>query len=155
MYSMSRWVFLIAAMTMMATASAFGADVGPEGTWRTTNGKLTVKVAYCGEPRICATIVAMRRPLDKEGKPKVDHENPNPALRSRPVIGLEIMSGMKPDGANRWKGTIYNADDGNSYAATARFEDQTLNVKGCWLFVCKKLHFKRLPDLAAAEPAKK
>jgi uncharacterized protein (DUF2147 family) len=136
-------------------SAAYAADPGPEGIWRTTNGKITVKVSYCGEPKICATIVGLRRPLDKFGKPKVDHENPNPALRSRPVIGLEIMSGMKPDGQDKWKGSIYNADDGNTYAATASFDSDKLLVKGCWTFFCKKLRFARsaepVPAVAKAQ----
>ncbi len=131
---------------LMFASVALAADAGPVGTWRTTNGKITVDVTYCGEPRICAKIVALKKPLDKQGRPKVDHENPDPALRSRPVIGLEIMSGMKPDGQDRWRGSIYNADDGNTYAATASFDNDKMLVKGCWTFFCKKLRFTRLAE---------
>ena len=38
----------------------------------------------------------MAKPLTKKGKPKLDRKNPNEALRSRPVIGLTILTNMKP-----------------------------------------------------------
>jgi uncharacterized protein (DUF2147 family) len=140
---------LAAAIAFSSAAAA--APQGPEGTWRATNGKITVKIEYCDQPKLCATIVALKKPLDKQGNPKLDRENPNPALRSRPVIGLQIMSGMIPESGNRWQGEIYNADDGNTYAATAKFENNRLQVKGCLLFICKKLRFVRVQDVSPTE----
>jgi uncharacterized protein (DUF2147 family) len=79
-----------------------------------SDGKVTVKVATCGE-QLCGKIVALKKPLDKHGRPKVDKENPNPALRKRPVIGLSLLEDMKPSGDGKWEGAIYNPDDGRTY----------------------------------------
>jgi uncharacterized protein (DUF2147 family) len=134
---------LATSMAFAATESVF-ADV--VGTWRLSNGKVTVRVNYCGGKNICATIVGMAKPLNKEGKPKTDKDNPNPALRARPVIGLQVVSGMQPDGDNRWTGTIYNADDGGTYSATAIVEGNRLVIKACALggLACKKRQFARV-----------
>ena len=116
------------------------------GNWRLSNGKITVRVNYCGGKNLCATIIAMAKPLNKEGQPKTDKDNPDPALRSRPVIGLQVVSGMQPDGDNRWKGRIYNADDGGTYDATASVSGNELVIKACALggLACKKRRFARV-----------
>jgi len=50
------------------------------------------------------------------GRPVVDRENPNPNLRSRMLIGLQLLEGFTYIGKNVWeKGTIYNPDNGKTY----------------------------------------
>ncbi len=132
-------VVLIAAMTSGFTLSAFAGN--PTGLWKTTNGKLTVKVDYCGGQKLCATIVGLAKPLRADGTPKLDKDNPNPALRSRKVIGLKIIDGMTPDGDNAWRGQIYNADDGGTYKGTASLNGNNFQVKACWTVICKKIKF--------------
>jgi uncharacterized protein (DUF2147 family) len=71
------------------------------------------------------------------GKPAVDNKNPNPALASRPMIGLPLFSGMQPTGPAKWSGTIYNADDGSSYASNVSLSGaDTLRVEGCMGALC-------------------
>jgi uncharacterized protein (DUF2147 family) len=113
------------------------------GTW--SMGKVTVKVAECGS-NLCAKIVALAEPISKiDGKPKVDRENPDAAKRTRPLIGLTVMSGMKSAGDGTWKGRIYNPDDGKTYNATMRLSGDTMKVQGCVLGVlCKTNTFARL-----------
>lgn len=124
-------------------ASAALAEGNPEGLWRMQSGKVTVKVNYCDGKKLCATIVALAKPLDKKGRPKTDHENPNPALRNRPVIGIQVVSGMSPAGENRWKGKIYNADDGYTYRSEMRLSGDSMTLEGCWGPICKKNKFVR------------
>lgn len=139
-----------AAVLIVATSLAFGSVVSAKadvvGKWRLNSGKITVRLDFCGGKNICATIVGMAKPLNKAGLPKTDKDNPNPALRSRPIIGLEVVSGMEPDGDNRWKGSIYNADDGSTYSATAAMAGNQLTIKACALagLACKKLRFARV-----------
>ena len=110
-----------------------------------SNGKVTVKVSSCGA-NLCAKIVGLKEPISKiDGKPKVDRENPDPSLRKRPLIGLQILIGMKPDGDGRWKGAIYNPDDGKTYSATVKHDGGQMNVKGCVASVfCKTNKFVRV-----------
>jgi uncharacterized protein (DUF2147 family) len=133
-----------AALTGTAIAQQAVGPIDPVGTWKMENGKVTVEVAYCGEPKICAKIVGLAKPLNKQGKPKVDKENPNLSLRTRPLIGLQLITGMVPDGENRWKGQIYNADDGNVYRSTAVLAGDTMLVRGFWGPFSKKMNFIRV-----------
>ncbi len=116
------------------------------GTWRLTSGKVTIRVSQCGGQNLCATIVGLAQPLTKSGKVKVDKDNPNPALRNRPIIGLTVVNGMKPAGSNTWRGSIYNADDGRTYSGTATVAGNNLTISACVLggLVCKKKHFVRV-----------
>lgn len=128
--------FAILALAF-AGAPASAAPV-PEGVWTMPKGKATVRIAACGET-LCATLVALRKPNDKQGRPKTDKRNPDPAKRDRPVVGLSLLSGMVPDGEG-WAGRFYNPDDGETYAGTlAPAPDGTLRLKGCVLggLICK------------------
>lgn len=132
----------ILLLTSPLSATAL-AGPGPHGTWVMDSGKVTVQVDDCGL-NLCGKIVALAKPLDKKGRPKLDKENPDPALRKRPVIGLTILQNMKADGANKWVGTIYNADDGNTYKSVIKLSGNAMKVKGCVAFICKSMHFKRV-----------
>ena len=137
---------IVAAALVLAGLSALGSPAFADATgiWRMENGKVTVRMAPCGG-NLCGTIVGMRKPLDKQGKPKRDKENPNAALRSRPVVGLTILSNMRPSGENSWSGTIYNPDDGNTYRSKMRLENSNLiKVKGCVSVFCKSMKFVRI-----------
>lgn len=127
-----------------ATGSALAAD-SAAGTWRLSNGKVTVKVAPCGGG-LCGRVVALKKPRDGKGRPRLDKENPNPALRARPVIGLTILSNMRASGEGSWAGTIYNPDDGNTYSSRMQLMGpSTMKVDGCVAGVfCKSMKFIRV-----------
>lgn len=133
------WIGL--SLSLLVTPSA--AVESPTGVWRMSNGSVTVKIANCG-PSLCGQIVGLKRPLDKAGKPKTDRKNPNPSLRSRPMIGLTVFNNMQETGTNKWKGSIYNADDGSTYRATAELAGDRFTVKACWGPICKKIRFNRI-----------
>ena len=84
------------------------ADEAANGVWMLDSGKVTVRIAPCGS-ELCGSIVGLAKPLNKEGKPKVDKKNPDESLRSRPLMGLTILANMKPSGDNKWKGKIGRA----------------------------------------------
>ncbi len=137
---------------VLATALVFSgmgqvfAGGGAAGVWRLSSGKVTIRVSQCGGQNLCATIVGLAQPLNKKGLPKVDKNNPNPALQSRPIIGLNVVNGMKPAGTNTWRGSIYNADDGRTYKASAALSGNTLTISACILggLACKKKQFLRV-----------
>jgi uncharacterized protein (DUF2147 family) len=128
-------------MRMLALAALIGVGSSglaladdPTGVWALDNGKVTVKVSSCGDS-ICGRIVGMRKPLDKHGNPKLDKDNPNPALRARD---------MKQTGDNRWEGQIYVPDDGNTYNAIVYVSGDVMKVKGCVVVFCKSKKFVRV-----------
>ena len=56
---------------------------------------------------------------------KRDEKNPNPELRNRPIVGIEMFEGFVfnvPTG--RWEGgTIYDFSSGRTFACILWFED--------------------------------
>ena len=141
---MKRLSFALAAAALLTAGIAFGNAAEPTGVWQMESGKVTVKVADCGG-KLCGKVVGLKKPLNKQGQPKTDKENPNPALRSRPVIGILLMSNMKPDGDNKWSGSIYNPDDGRTYSATMKLDGDRMKVKGCVIgLICQSKWFVRV-----------
>jgi uncharacterized protein (DUF2147 family) len=133
----------LAVFGLLAT-TGYALAEDPSGTWRLDNGKVTVKVSQCGE-EVCANIVALKEPTYKDGKAKIDKYNKDPSLRSRPLIGLPVLSDMKAAGDNKWAGNIYNADDGRTYDATMTLSGTTMKLKGCVAGIfCKTNTFKKL-----------
>ncbi|MGE0239828.1 MAG: DUF2147 domain-containing protein [Parvibaculaceae bacterium] len=133
----------LAVVGLFATANVASA-ADPSGTWRLASGKVTVKVRQCGG-EICANIVGLKEPTYKDGTPKIDRHNKNPALRNRPLMGLSVLSDMKPTGDNSWSGAIYNADDGKTYSATMSLSGSTMKLKGCVAGIfCKTQTFNKI-----------
>jgi uncharacterized protein (DUF2147 family) len=64
--------------------------------------------------------------------PKVDLKNPDPKLRTRPILGLQVIEGLTPTGDNRWEhGSCYDPESGNSYQCKMRLEKpDKLEVRG-------------------------
>jgi uncharacterized protein (DUF2147 family) len=127
-----------ATLIMLGAPNAQAAD--PNGTWVTEGGKSRVRIAACG-PAICGTIVALQEPNDPAtGKPKTDKNNADASKRNRPMIGVEIVLAMKPNGADRWTGQVYNAEDGKIYSGNVTLTGaNTLKLEGCALggLICK------------------
>lgn len=134
----------VAAGICISTGGMAEAGDPVTGIWRLDNGRVTVKVTPCGG-NLCGTVVALKKPRDDKGRPRLDKENPNAALRSRPVIGLTILNNMRPAGEGRWKGTIYNPDDGNTYRSNMELQKgNTMRVEGCIAVFCKAMKFVKV-----------
>jgi uncharacterized protein (DUF2147 family) len=55
-------------------------------------------------------------PKGMAGRERIDRENPDPALRDRPILGLVIMRGVIFDGRDAWaKGRVYGPENGKEY----------------------------------------
>jgi uncharacterized protein (DUF2147 family) len=126
-----------------ATPAAAG---DPRGNWMTDDGKAKIAIVNCGGA-LCGNIVALTEPIDPAtGKPKIDSNNPDSAKRGRPLIGVQIVIDMKPDSTDKWKGQVYNAEDGKTYSGSITLVDtRTLKLQGCALagLICKNRTWTR------------
>ena len=149
-------------MLKRVTAAAFGlaavllsnaafADP-PYGVWTSQKHDVRVRLSDCGG-KICGTLVWLQESVDrKTGKPKTDRLNPDPAKRTRPLIGIRVVDGFAPSGAQRWSGTIYNADDGHIYRAhLIVLGPRTIRLEGCMLVVLCMGHTWRRVDGGIAD----
>src|ERR1043166_9706565 len=135
---MARFGVVVAIIAMLFGASPASAQSAePVGVWLTEKGDARVKITKCGSA-ICGVIVGLKEPIDPAtGQPQVDDKNPNPALRTRPVIGISLYIAMRPSAPGRWSGQIYNADDGGTYVSHVSFAGgDALRVEGCVGMIC-------------------
>src|SRR6266446_3357187 len=131
-----------AAFAILGLAAVTPASAGdPRGNWVTESGRAKVAIVNCGGA-LCGNIVGLKEPNDPAtGKPKTDTNNSDAAKRVRPMIGVQIVIDMKPDTiADKWKGQVYNAEDGKTYSGSITLVNATtLNLQGCALggLICK------------------
>ena len=139
----------ISALAAFAVATALSCSLAQaqdaSGSWVTQGGKSVVRISGCGAA-LCGKIVSLKEPNDAEGKPKLDSKNQDKSKRTRPIVGVAILNGMKKDKDNRWAGDIYNPEDGKTYKAYMTLEAPSkLLVEGCVLggLVCKKQRWSK------------
>jgi uncharacterized protein (DUF2147 family) len=113
----------LSAFAALAAGAAAAAAGAPTGEWRVADGAATVRIEKCGA-NYCGYIATATDP----GK---DIRNPDPAKRSRSVIGIEILFNLKANGDNTFTGETYNADDGQIYIATLTPMGDKLSIRGC------------------------
>jgi uncharacterized protein (DUF2147 family) len=101
------------------------------GVWETGSGKARVQIkkfnnTYYGQ------IVWLKEPLNEEGKPKVDKNNPDETKRIKPLLGYRNLLGFEYKGNNLWEnGTIYDPESGSTYNCKIEMTDNnTLNIRG-------------------------
>jgi uncharacterized protein (DUF2147 family) len=137
--------FAALAFATMTLRPAIAAD--PNGTWLTEAGTSRIRIADCGGA-LCGNIVWMKEPIDPEtGKPRADKNNPEASKRSRPLMGVTIVIGMKPSGADKWSGQVYNAEDGKTYSGSITMVNASaLKLEGCALagLICKAQTWTRV-----------
>ena len=100
-----------------------------EGTWLSGDGDGWIEITQTG-PGLSGVIRGS--PNSDDERPDTDAKNPDPALRSRPLIGLELFEGFSWDGDGRWTGgTIYDPNSGKTYRCIITWVDEnTLKVRG-------------------------
>ena len=80
---------------------------------------------------------------------RTDDKNPNPALRHRKWLGMEVLRNLKYNAAeSEWEdGIIYDAKHGREWDSVAWIKSKgMLEVKGYWIF---KLNSKTLTFIKA------
>ncbi|BBF69489.1 MULTISPECIES: DUF2147 domain-containing protein [Sphingomonadaceae] len=128
-------LFATAALSAAFAAMPAQAAQPVTGRWATVDGKAIVQIAPCGR-HLCGKIEKIVKPTP--GRPQTDIKNPDAALRSKPLVGLALLTGFE-DAGDQWKGTIYDPESGKSYTSKlTRNGDGTLKVQGCIAsFLCK------------------
>jgi uncharacterized protein (DUF2147 family) len=114
---------LVALAALLAATSVSAESPTPVGVWLHPNGRIQVEIAPCGD-RLCGKLVWFKWPNDAQGLPLVDVKNSDPALRTRPLLGLTVLYGLRRTDERSWEdGKIYNPDDGVDYRAEMSIQD--------------------------------
>ena len=118
------------------------------GRWISSEKDLIVEVYKIGE-HFKAKVVWFRDDPNAPMEESCDKKNPDPALRSRKIIGMEVLSDLKyHEESHTWEdGKVYDAQHGKEWNASAFIDKEgLLKVKGYWhlkLFGCT-MTFKKV-----------
>lgn len=128
---MKKLAFTLAftVISSLMAAAQTGAD-GIVGVWYNEEKTGKITIARTGET-YAGKITWLREPTEN-GRPKPDRNNPDAKLRSRPVLGLPILTGFSYAGDNTWtNGKIYDARNGKTYSCKiTKKSPGTLDVRG-------------------------
>jgi uncharacterized protein (DUF2147 family) len=125
---------LFGCSLVLATFPSMAAEP-PIGEWLVENKYAQVLIENCGGA-LWGVISWEARPGGR------DNENPDPALRGRPVLGMPILLDMKEkmyDREVRWSGRVYNSENGKTYSANIRLiNPNVMKLEGCLFtdFLC-------------------
>jgi uncharacterized protein (DUF2147 family) len=135
--------FRHAFVLLLIATPAFAAS--PKGDWLVEDKSAIIRIDSCGSA-LCGTVVWTK----KQGE--LDENNPDPAKRNRPIMGLQLLLGMKPGSDGRWDGDIYNPENGKTYTSRMWLKsDDMIRVEGCVLgFLCGGQDWTRTKAPASA-----
>ena len=145
-------LFATAALLALTSGTALAADASVVGDWLVKDGYANIRIDNCAG-KMWGIVVWEKTPGG------VDSENPDPAKKSRPTLGMPILLGLAPvpKEPGKWAGEIYNSQNGKMYTANISLADEnTLDLEGCLVWpLCqtqKWTRVKTLPPNAAPLP---
>jgi len=120
-------LLLITAISFTGFAQKKDAIVG---TWVNATGEAHVNIYKKGE-KYFGKIDWLKAPKDEKGKPKTDYKNPDESLRSRPILGMEMLKDFVYDDGKWTDGKIYDPKSGKTYSCNMNIKDNgQLNMRG-------------------------
>lgn len=125
---------LVVLMLALVSGVAYGVDSPPdpfEGYWKTKDGNFILKIEKNSTAIYSGRVVWLKNPNfpegDRdEGKVQTDRNNPDPSLRNRGVLGLQIVGDLKLDNRKLRGGWVYDSWHGKKYYGSARVKNEKL-----------------------------
>lgn len=101
------------------------------GVWFNSDNSSKIEISKTEDGSFVGTIVWLSEPLDNAEKPPTDSNNPRAELRNRPLIDLQVLSGLTYDGKGKYSGgRIYDPQSGKTYLAKAdMMNNNTLSLR--------------------------
>ncbi|WP_422356524.1 DUF2147 domain-containing protein [Roseivirga pacifica] len=99
------------------------------GFWMTDDGGAKIEI-FKEAGKYHGKIVWLKEPLNEQGKPKLDKENPDEALKTRPIIGMKLVKDFAFDDGQWEDGEIYDPKEGKTYSCRMRLKKEKLEVRG-------------------------
>lgn len=100
------------------------------GKWVNSTGEAHVDITKRGD-KYFGKIVWIKEPKDEKGNVKTDAKNPEASLKSRPILGLEILKDFVFDDGKWTDGKIYDPKSGKTYSCNMTMKgNDVLNMRG-------------------------
>lgn len=114
--------FIISLLMVLVAITARSQNV--LGKWMTEGGDSYVEIYQAGD-KVNGKIVWLR-----SGDGKLDSKNHDEKLRTRKLVGTDILTGLTQK-KQKWEGgKIYNPKNGKTYKCAIWIEDGNLKVRG-------------------------
>ena len=135
-----RAIALIALLAIPVLALA--ADP-PTGRWKTIDdatgkAKSVVEIYQARDGSYAGRVAEI---LDTKDGPNPACDKCKGALHGKPIKGMVILWGLKPDGAGKWSGgTVLDPENGKTYKSRLELLDggRKLGMSGCIAFFCRQ-----------------
>ncbi len=104
------------------------------GTWLSADKDLKVEIFKKNGQFFGKVVWFICDPKTPDMESFRDTENPDPKLRTRKWLGMEVVECLTYTNSSEWnKGTIYDPNTGRKYSSVVRLKDSgTLVVRGYW-----------------------
>ena len=123
-----RKLFIAMLLILAPLSAALAQEVA--GKWKLSDGSAIVEVYQDGDI-YNGKIVWLKNPTAPNGSPAVDKNNPDEKLRSRQLIGLNMLSNLKKKSATEYTGgVIYDPGNGKTYYCSMEVDGDILHVRG-------------------------
>ena len=113
------------------------------GTWTNENGDAKFEIQKKDGTYI-ANIIWLKNPKNTAGKEKEDKNNPDKSLRTRPVIGMNIITGLQFENDKYVNGQIYSPEKGITATCSAKMVNNYLELTITKSFFTSHQTWKRL-----------
>lgn len=134
-------IFLI-ALTVTFTVPAFSQEE-IKGIWLAGEGNTKVEIYKKDDQHYAGKIVWMKKPTNKKGEPYRDRNNPDKALRERPLMGLHLLDDLVYNDG-KWYGTIYAPKRGKTLDAIVELdESDVLSINITYLSFSRQQEWTR------------
>ena len=122
--------------------SAFAQDASPLGKWKTIDdetgkAKSIVEITRAPDGTLRGTVVEI---LSSDKGPNPICDKCKGANKGKPVKGMTILWGLKPDGGEWTGGTVLDPAKGKTYKSKIELLDggNKLGMSGCIAFFCRQ-----------------
>jgi uncharacterized protein (DUF2147 family) len=159
----------VVASSLLMAGSVLAQEAGlppdpVEGTWRTLlQSEITITRCEAGFCGAISKVVVPEHIVESVGAEVLagmspdaffDANNEDPALRNRPILGLQILTLIPSNEPLTYDGAIYNPEDGKTYSGYVQvLGPDTIRLNGCVLYniICRGEDWTRVPpDLVEA-----
>ncbi len=99
------------------------------GIWETEAKDGKMEIYPCGD-QYCGKLLWGSEIVNKNGSSKKDVNNPDRSLRSRDLIGITNLTGLRFDDGTYEDGRIYNAANGKIYKCYVWLKNEKMHLRG-------------------------
>ena len=140
-----RLAMIASASVLLLLAAATGAQSPSSavGRWKTIDdatgkAKSIVEIYQAKDGRLAGKVVEI---LDLKDGPNPACDECKGANQGKPIKGMLILWGLRPDGAGKWSGgRVLDPENGKDYKAKLELLEggRKLGMSGCIAFLCRQ-----------------